>query len=124
VSTNKIKDLVTENFPNWLGIMIIKSPKDFEVLAAPNSPFKTYSDENYKLENIATLVAQRFPSLGFFDILDGLDLTMNMFGTYCLCTTVVHDKLFSIIFPKDEDVTKTYVSFKKTANEIRSKQLL
>ena len=108
--------IVQENIPNWQAIMIIRSHKDFDVIGSQGSPFADPSSKNFDLYNIASLVAFRFGSLGFNELLDGLETTINLFGSYFMFTTTIDGKLITVIFPKNENITEAYGLFNKIAS--------
>jgi len=115
----KILKIVQSDIPNWQAIMMMWSHKELDVLSAKDSPFDNPHTKNFYLENIASLVALRYASLEFNKLLDGLETTINIFGSYFLCTTDIDNKIFSIIFPRNEQITEATELFQKTANQIR-----
>jgi len=116
---DKIIQIVKENFPNWQGIILIDTKGDQHIASAPGSPFEK-KDGEFELTRIASFASIRYNIADFDKLLNGLEVTINVFGNTLMQVTSADHEIFAVLISRNENITESYQTFRKVVNAVKN----
>ncbi len=116
---DQIIQIVKENFPNWQGIILIDTKDDQHIASAPGSPFEKKDGES-ELSRIASFTSVRYNIMDFDKLHDGLEATINVFGSTLMQITSINLEIFAVLISRNENITESYQTFRKVVNAVKN----
>lgn len=104
---------ILRKIPNTTDIIILKEGKIIGKTKAPQS----ISIDDSEAEFIAELIQLRHHVAGFHKILNGLQITINVFREHCIFVTHLDESLVLIIITRDVDTENTRQIISKLRSE-------
>ncbi len=77
-------------------------------------------DGEFELTRIASFASIRYNIMDFDKLHDGLEATINVFGSTLMQITSINLEIFAVLISRNENITESYQTFRKVVNAVKN----